>query len=106
MRLTKHQLKLLRFCDRYHTSRLTLPAILRAFWLEWLLLAVLAGLCSWFIWAGGPAVGWLYIGACFGAILRDVNRIIALLRTWPTLHEIIRWERVRELLESHEKDAA
>ena len=60
----------------------------------------------WFIWAGWPEVGWIVIGASIGAFFRDVNRILGLFHTWPAIREIIDWDRLRELSQSHEKRAA
>ncbi len=72
-------------------------------------MAFVSGDC-WFVQLvhlGWLACGWLALHRrLLGAMLRDVNRIISLRRTWPMLHEIISWERVRELLESNEKDVA
>ena len=56
--------------------------------------------------AYGMAFGWLIVGLALGAILGDVGRLQVLLRTWPVLHEVIRWERVAELLNSDEKSGA
>lgn len=103
MKLTKHQLKLLKFYERHRTVPLTFTGVMRSYWIPWVLILVLAGISSWFIWAGWPALGWLYIGACLGAIWRDVNHILVFLRTWPAQHEVIKWERVNDLLTSDGK---
>ena len=96
---------LLRFYAKYEAKPLTLDCIARTFWLLWILLLLPPAIGCWFIWAGCPAYGWLLIGVSFGALFRDVNRILSLFRTWAVIHEIIKWERVRELIQSHEKDA-
>ena len=105
MKLTRLQFKLLKFYAKYETKPLTLFSIIRPFWILWLLLLLVAGAGRWYMWAGWPAVGWLFIGASIGAFGRDVNRILSLFRTWPVLHEIINWQRLRELLQGNEKDA-
>jgi hypothetical protein len=106
MKPTKRQMMLLRFYAKYETKPLTLFCIARTFWLLWLLLLVPPAMGCWFIWAGLPVLGWIFIGASIGAFLRDVNRILSLSRTWAVIHEIIKWERLRELIQSYEKDAA
>ncbi|HWY32874.1 MAG TPA: hypothetical protein VNX46_19065 [Candidatus Acidoferrum sp.] len=106
MKPTKRQMMLLKFYAKYETKPLTLYCIARAFWIAWLLLLVVPAMGSWFIWAGWPVIGWVFIGISIGAFLRDVNRILSLFRTWPAIHEIIKWERLRELMQSHEKNAA
>lgn len=106
MKPTKRQMQLLRFYARYETKPLTLFCIARAFWLAWLsLLLPIAGGC-WLIWGGLSGFGWLFIGISTGAFLRDIGRILSLSRTWAVMHEIISWERLRELIQSYEKDAA
>ena len=106
MKPTKRQMMLLRFYSKYETKPLTLFCIARTFWLLWLLLLLPFAAGWWFIWAGWPGYGWLLIGMSMGAFLRDVNGILSLFRTWAVIHEIIMWERLRELIQSHEEDAA
>jgi hypothetical protein len=104
MKLTKIQLKLLKVYARYHSESLTVGGMARVCWRSWLVLLLLAALASWLnFWGGWTGGGWVCIGMCFGAILRDVGRFQVLLRTWPALHEVISWERVSELIESNEK---
>jgi hypothetical protein len=109
MKPTKRQMMLLRFYAKYETKPLTPFCFARSFWLLWLLWLLLlfpiAAGC-WFIWAGWSGYGWLLIGASIGAFLRDVNRILSLSRTRAVLHEIIKWERLKELIQSYEKNAA
>jgi len=103
MKLTKLQLKLLKFYAKYQTEPHTLFKIMCAFWLAWLLLLI-PPIFGWFyIRVGLPALGWVFIGASIGAFLRDVNRILSLFRTWPMLHEIINWERLVEMLQDNAK---
>jgi hypothetical protein len=104
MNLTKLQLKLLNFYAKYQTKPLSLFNIVCAFWLAWLLLLLVPTVGCWYIWAGMPALGWVFIGISIGAFLRDVSRILSLFRTWAVIHEIINWERVRELLHNNEKE--
>ena len=100
MKLTKRQLKLLKFYAKYQTKPLTLFSIIRPFWIMWLLLLIPLAAGCWCIWAGWPAIGWVLIGASIGAFLRDLNRILSLFCTWPVLHEIINWERLEELIQT------
>ena len=100
MKLTNHQIKLLQFYESHRETPLSLGGIIRSFSISWLLIVVVALGSVGLIVAGWPSAGWLYLGICIGAVLRDVNRIIALRRTWPVVHEIVRWERVRELMEA------
>jgi hypothetical protein len=106
MKPTKRQMMLLKFYAKYETKPLTLFHIARTFWILWLLLLLPLAAGFWFIWAGWPGYGWLFIGVSIGAFLRDVNRILSLSRTWAVIHEIIKWDRVRGLIQSHDKDAA
>jgi len=76
----------------------------RTFWPLWVLLLLPVAAGCWFIWAGS-GFGWLLIGAAIGAFLRDVNRILSLFRTWGAIHEIINWERLRELIRDSEANA-
>lgn len=101
MKLTKLQFKLLKFYAKYETKPLTLFKIVSAFWLAWPLLLLVPAFGWWYIWIGWPALGWVFIGVGIGAFLRDVNRILSLLRTWPVLHKIINWELLRELLQNN-----
>jgi hypothetical protein len=100
MKPTKRQLLLLKFYAKYETKPLTFFSIVRLFWLYWLLLLIPIGFGYFFIWGGWPEVGWIFIGVSVGAFLRDINRIIALFRTWPVTHQVINWQRVKELLEA------
>jgi len=106
MKLTKLQLKLLKFYAKYQTEPLTLFKIMRAFRLAWLLLLLPPAFGYYYIRVGLPALGWVFIGTTIGAFLRDVNRILSLFRTWPVVHEIINWERLRELLQNNEKGSS
>jgi hypothetical protein len=106
MKLTKRQMMLLSFYAKYETKPLTLFCIARTFWLLWLLLLLPIALGCWLVLAGLTGYGWLLIGTSIGAFLRDVNRILSLSRTWAAIHEIIKWERLKELLQKDEKNVA
>jgi hypothetical protein len=103
MKLTKRQLILLRFYAKYETKRLTILSLIPPFRLAWLLLLVPVAAGYWYLRIGFTALGWWCIGAAVGAFLRDINRILSLSRTWPALHEIIKWERLKELIQGCEK---
>ena len=106
MKLTKIQLAWLRQYEKFRAGSPTVSGIIRACWLSWLFL--LCGAAFGFLVTnevGSPAVGWLVIGMCAGAFLRDIGRFQVLFRTWPVLREVISWERVRELIQTHESAA-
>lgn len=105
MKLTKFQFKLLKFYAKYETTPLTLFCIVGSFWIRWLLLLLVAGGGLWYMWAGWPALGWIFVGVSIGAFLRDWSRILSVFLTWPAIREILDWQRLRELIESHEKQA-
>ncbi len=105
MKLTRVQQKLLRVYQRFHGESMTLSVILRLCFPSWPLLILGTGYGYWMV-SSGIALGWLLVGLCAGAMLRDVGRFQILFRTWPALREIISWERVTELLRAHETDKA
>jgi hypothetical protein len=105
MKPTKIQLKLLRYYERFRAESLTVPDVIRICWRSWLALVVGAIFGYWVATAGMPVIGWLVIGMCGGAFLRDIGRFQVLFRTWPVLREVINWERVRELIQTHENAA-
>jgi hypothetical protein len=105
MKLTKIQRKVLKFYAQHRTTPPRVASVLRSFAVPWLILAMLAGASTWFIWAGWPLVTWLFMGACAGAFLRDIGRIQIFFRTWPVLHASLNWQRVQELLSADEKVA-
>ncbi|MFO0808893.1 MAG: hypothetical protein U0746_09745 [Gemmataceae bacterium] len=106
MTLTKIQLKVLKSYERHHADWLTISGIIRTCLPSWLLLLVGAAVGFWAMAAVGvPEAGWLVVGMCVGAFVRDVGRCRVLFRTWPVLREVIRWERVRELIQTHDNAA-
>jgi hypothetical protein len=66
----------------------------------WLFLGVPTALGVWYTWESAPWASWFCIGVFAGTLFRDVGRFIALTQSWPVLQDVIRFERVRELLES------
>jgi hypothetical protein len=106
MKPTKLQLKVLKFYANYETKPLTLLNILYPFRIQWVLLILIAVAGRWYIWAGWPQASWILIGLSIGAFLRDIARIQILYRTWPVLHEIINWERVKDLMQNNAKDTS
>src|SRR4030095_480079 len=105
MKITKTQRKLLKFYAQHRTTHPRVVTMLRSFAVAWLVLALLAGASAWFIWAGWPAVAWLFIGVCAGAFLRDIGRIRILFRTWPVLRASLDWQRVHDLLLANDNAA-
>jgi hypothetical protein len=106
MKLTRLQYKALKIYWRYHTAGLSVRQLLRTCWRQWLLLAVLGTLFYVFLVPAFAAAGWIYVGLCIGAFLRDIGYYQVSFRIWPVSQQIIDWKRVSELIESHEKDAA
>jgi hypothetical protein len=103
MKITKIQRRLLKFYVQHRTTPPSVTSVLRSFAVPWIILAMLAGASTWYIWAGVPIVAWLFIGACAGAFLRDIGRIQILFRTWPVLHASLDWQRVQDLLSADDK---
>lgn len=106
MKLTRLQYKALKIYWRYHTAGLNIRQLLRTCWRQWLLLAVMGVLVCLFLVPAVPAAGWLYLGVCIGAFLRDIGYYQVSFRIWPLSQQIIDWKRVSELIASHEKDVA
>ena len=104
MKLTRLQYKALKIYRRYDTDGLTVGQVLRNCWRQWLLLAAGGAFGYFFVVPACPAVGWLYLGLCVGAVLRDVGYYQVAFRIWPVTRQILDWKRVSELIESHEKD--
>jgi hypothetical protein len=105
MKLTRLQYKALKIYRRYDTEGFTISQVFRICWKQWLLLAALGIFCSVCLIPALPALGWLYVGICGGAFLRDVGYYQVAFRMWPVTRQIIDFKRVSELIESHEKDA-
>jgi hypothetical protein len=105
MKLTRVQRKLLKVYERFNGESVTLSGILRLCFPSWPLLTLGVGYGYWMV-SSGITLGWLVVGLCAGAMLRDVGRFQILLRTWPAVREIISWERVADLLRTHETDKA
>jgi hypothetical protein len=106
MKLTRMQKTVLQIYWRYHTGGWRLGPVLRVNWWRWLLLAVVAAGGSWFAFRISSWVGGLVIGLCAGAFFRDVGQLRNSFRWWPVAEEIINWQRVEELVQSHEPTTA
>jgi hypothetical protein len=104
MKLTRLQYKALKIYSRYHTSGFTVGQVIRNCWRYWLFLAAGGAFNYFFVMPAWPAVGWLYLGLCMGAFLRDIGYYQVAFRIWPAIQQIFDWKRVAELIESHEKD--
>jgi hypothetical protein len=64
----------------------------------WLILIVLAGVFAVTTYlAELPAVAGLVFGVVFGAMLRDYRYVRVAKQRWPTIREIIDWQRVEDL---------
>jgi hypothetical protein len=106
MKFTRLQKNVLQMYWRYHTGGWRLGPFFRANWWRWLLLTLVAVGGSWFVsqvssWAAG-----LVIGLCAGAFFRDIGRLLQSYRTWPLVEEVMNWQRVEELVQSHEHTTA
>ncbi len=105
MKLTSLQYKALKIYRRYHTDGFTIGQVFRVCWKQWLLMIAVGWLSFFWIVPGAPAFGWLYVGICAGAFLRDFGYYQVSYRVWPATQQIIDWKRVSELIEAQEKDA-
>ena len=104
MKLTRLQYKALKIYRRYDTEGFTLRQVLRLCWKQWFFI-VAFGVFSYFcIVPVLPTLGWLYVGICGGAFLRDVGYYQVAFRMWPVTRQIVDFKRVSALIESHEKD--
>ncbi len=103
MKLTRLQYKALKIYRRYDTDGFTVGQVLRNCWRQWLLLAAGGAFGYFFVVPAWPAVGWLYLGLCVGAVLRDIGYYQVAFRIWPVTRQILDWKRVSELIESHEE---
>jgi hypothetical protein len=105
MKLTQLQYRALKIYTRYRDAGFGVGQWLRTCWRNWLILVVTGGLVYLFIVPTFAIAGWLSIGMCLGALLRDAGNYQAAVRIWPVSQKIIDWKRVSELVEAHEKDA-
>jgi hypothetical protein len=105
MKLTRLQYKGLKIYRGYETAGFTVGQLLRRCWKQWLLIAAFGLFSFFFLVPAWPALGWLYVGLCGGAFLRDVGYYQVAFRMWPVTRQILDWKRVSDLIESHERDA-
>ena len=106
MKLTRLQHKVLLSYRGFHTNGWSIPQVLRISWRQSLILLVWAVAGSWYMTQFSPWVGGLIAGLAAGALLRDIGHFQMAFRIWPVSREIINWQRVAELIESHEKGKA
>ena len=104
MTLTKLQLKSLKLYQSWHTGSPIVAGIVRTSVLPWLLLAMGAAIGVLLILGGWSEAGWLLIGMCAGAFLRDIGRFRVLFHVWPVHDEVTDWARVKEMIETHEQE--
>jgi hypothetical protein len=106
MKLTRAQFTLLQIYSRQQATGWKLANVLRVHWWRWLLLGIWAIAGSWYLSKLSPWAAGLVAGLGAGAFLRDIGHLQVAFHVWPLTREIIHWQRVSELIESHEKDAA
>ena len=64
----------------------------------------MAAVVYYLIAPSSPSTACLLVGLCIGAFLRDIGHFQGAYRMWPVTQQITDWNRVTELIESHEKD--
>ena len=109
MQLTKTQLRFLRIYQQLHRQPPTLGSLLWLGRLGWLSLLPGIAVGVWFIVAlpsSFGATGYLVVGMCVGAFLRDLGRSIASVRLWPVIERIVEWQRVDDLAQGRNDRAA
>ena len=109
MHLTKTQLSFLKMYQRLHADP---PTALGLLWLgrrgflsllPAAILGVLFILTQEGIWI---LLGYFLVGLFLGACLRDIGRTTAVVRLWPAVEQIVHWERVDQIVDENENDAA
>ena len=101
MELTTHQFKVLRVWLRYHRSGYGIGQWLRSCYWSWLVLGVMSALSFFLVVPISATVGWVFLGLCVGAFLRDIGYYRATRRTWTVTDRVIDWKHVEELVDSH-----
>jgi hypothetical protein len=94
MKLTRLQYKALKIYRRYDPNGFTARQVFRICWKQWLLMAALALFSYFFLVPGFPALGWLYVGICGGALLRDFGYYQVAFRMWPVTKQILDWKQL------------
>ena len=105
MKLTRLQYKALKIYHRYDTDGFTVRQVLRICWKQWLFIAALGVFSFFFLVPVWPALGWLYVGLCGGAFLRNFGYYQVAFRMWPVTKQFLYWKRVSDLIQSDERDA-
>jgi len=103
MKLTTHQFKVLRVWLRYHRSGYGVGQWFRSCWPSWLVLGVMGALCLVCLVPISMTVGWMLLGLCVGAFLRDIGYYQVTRRTWSVTDRVIDWKQVEDLVDSHDK---
>ena len=100
MTLTKLQLWVLKDYER----RLANSSLIRVSVISWLALIIGLTLLCWVSISLGAESALDYcVGFFFGWLARDLVRIRIAHRVWPAQMEVINWGRVRELIQTNEK---
>ena len=105
MKITRLQKTVLQMYWRYHVGGWALGPVLRTNWWRWLLLVLYAVFGGWFLSQISQLGAGLVIGLAVGAFSRDIGRLVQSYRTWPVVHEITDWQRVEQLVQSHDNAA-
>lgn len=104
MKLTKLQFKVLKVWLRLHASGgYGLGQFFRNCWWPWLLLGIMGAWSYFFVVSITPTAGWIFLGICLGAFLRDIGYYQQHRRVWPITDRVIDWRQVQELVDSHKK---
>src|SRR5580700_3210804 len=99
MNLTRLQYKALKNWRRYHTTGYSVGQFVRTVWLGWLALAIFCSLIFFLVFPCFPVC----LGLCLGAFFRDIGYYKSSRKIWPVTQQIVEWNRVNEMIESHEK---
>jgi hypothetical protein len=104
MYLSKQDLLLLKFYQKYRSKEPTLPRLLMRQSLNFVVL-VAACVGIWLLATapgGSREYGWGVIGLLSGIIFNRLNRAVLLWQRWPLMREIINWQRVEELVQQRQ----
>jgi hypothetical protein len=104
MKLTKYQLKVLRAWLRYYHSGYGFDKWLGINWKLMIFLVVMLALAL-VIATAVPVVGWTCFAFYLGTLLRDITYFRLGRRNWPVMLDVVNWDRVQQLVDTHDKPA-
>lgn len=104
MQLTPYQFAMLKRSQRFHAEGLSAYRLILRHWRYWLVLLVMASTSFLIFLPVDTEVTWSLMGFYLGAFARELGHIRHVIRIWPVSNQITSWERVAELIESHERE--